>query len=95
MRPTDTAARLGGDEFSVLLTDATVEDAVAAAAPHPAVLWPSRCASTDRTVRPSASVGIAASGSKSFEALLRDADEAMYEAKRRNSGFHLHPDAAP
>ncbi|MEV4537149.1 GGDEF domain-containing protein [Asanoa sp. NPDC049518] len=89
--PTDTAARMGGDEFSVLLTDATVEDAVAAAHRVLGTLRePVRI--EGRTVRPSASVGIAASSTKSYEALLRDADEAMYEAKRRNSGFHLHPD---
>jgi GGDEF domain-containing protein len=78
----------------VLLTDATVEDAVAAT--HHilrALAEPVRI--DGRTVRTSASVGIAVSGSKSFETLLRDADEAMYEAKRRNSGFHLHRDAAP
>jgi GGDEF domain-containing protein len=42
-----------------------------------------------RTVRPVASVGVAVSGDKPIEALLRDADEAMYEAKRRGSGTRL------
>ncbi|GIF49226.1 diguanylate cyclase (GGDEF)-like protein [Asanoa ferruginea] len=93
VRPGDTVARLGGDEFSVLLADATSDDAVAAAhrilgaLAHPVRLH-------GQTLRPSASVGIAASGTKPFEALLRDADEAMYEAKRRNSGFYLHPESA-
>ncbi|WP_203707805.1 GGDEF domain-containing protein [Asanoa iriomotensis] len=93
VRPGDIVARLGGDEFSVLLADTTAEDAVAAA--HRilgALAKPVRI--DGRTLRPSASVGIAASDTKPFEALLRDADEAMYEAKRRNSGFYLHPDAA-
>ena len=93
VRPGDTVARLGGDEFSVLLADATASDAVAAA--HRilgALARPVRV--HGRTIRPSASVGIAASGVRPFEALLRDADEAMYEAKRRNSGFYLHPDGA-
>ncbi|HTF11359.1 MAG TPA: GGDEF domain-containing protein [Asanoa sp.] len=93
VRPGDTVARLGGDEFSVLLADATADDAVAAA--HRilgGLAKPVRV--HGQTLRPSASVGIAASGSKPFEALLRDADEAMYEAKRRNSGFYLHPDSA-
>jgi diguanylate cyclase (GGDEF)-like protein len=92
VRPGDTVARLGGDEFSVLLADATADDAVAAA--HRilgSLAKPVRV--HGETLRPSASVGIAASGTKPFEALLRDADEAMYEAKRRNSGFHVHPDS--
>ncbi|HEV7712948.1 MAG TPA: diguanylate cyclase [Asanoa sp.] len=92
VRPGDTVARLGGDEFSVLLADATADDAVAAA--HRilgSLAKPVRL--HGQTLRPSASVGIAASGRKPFEALLRDADEAMYEAKRRNSGFYVHPDS--
>ncbi|GIF67672.1 hypothetical protein Ais01nite_57070 [Asanoa ishikariensis] len=92
VRPGDTVARLGGDEFSVLLADASAEDAVAAA--HRilgALAKPTHV--HGHTLRPAASVGIAASGTKPFESLLRDADEAMYEAKRRNSGFYLHPDS--
>jgi diguanylate cyclase (GGDEF)-like protein len=91
VRPGDTVARLGGDEFSVLLADASADDAVAAAHRILGALA-GRVRIDGRTLRPSASVGIAASATKPFEALLRDADEAMYEAKRRNSGFHLHPD---
>ncbi|MEV0720018.1 GGDEF domain-containing protein [Asanoa sp. NPDC050611] len=93
VRPADTVARLGGDEFSVLLADASAEDAVSAA--HRILGALGKPVRIDgRTLRPSASVGIAASGVKPFEALLRDADEAMYEAKRRSSGFYLHPDSA-
>ncbi|MDG4826651.1 diguanylate cyclase [Asanoa sp. WMMD1127] len=93
VRPADTVARLGGDEFSVLLADASADDAVAAA--HRILVALAKPVRVDgRTLRPSASVGIAASGVKPFERLLRDADEAMYEAKRRNSGFYVHPDSA-
>ncbi|MEV4537148.1 GGDEF domain-containing protein [Asanoa sp. NPDC049518] len=92
VRPGDTVARLGGDEFSVLLADASAEDAVAAA--HRILGALAKPVRVDgRTLRPSASVGIAASDTKPFESLLRDADEAMYEAKRRHSGFHVHPDS--
>ncbi|GIF76329.1 GGDEF domain-containing protein [Asanoa siamensis] len=93
VRPADIVARLGGDEFSVLLADTSADDAVAAA--HRILGALAKPVRVDgRTLRPQASVGIAASGTKPFEALLRDADEAMYEAKRRNSGFYLHPESA-
>jgi diguanylate cyclase (GGDEF)-like protein len=90
VRPVDTVVRLGGDEFSVLLVDALRDDAVAAA--H-RVIGAVREPVTigGHTLRPSASVGIAASASRPYEALLRDADKAMYEAKRRHSGFYVHP----
>ncbi|MEV0720017.1 GGDEF domain-containing protein [Asanoa sp. NPDC050611] len=88
VRGTDTVARLGGDEFSVLLPHASRADAVETA--H-RILGALRVHVRihGRTVRPSASIGIATSGTRPFEALLRDADAAMYEAKRRNSGFHV------
>ncbi|GIF49225.1 diguanylate cyclase (GGDEF)-like protein [Asanoa ferruginea] len=88
VRPDDLVARLGGDEFSVLLANASTADAVAAAHRIMGEVA-KRARIAGRTLRPSASVGIAASPDKPFETLLRDADEAMYEAKRRNSGFHL------
>jgi diguanylate cyclase (GGDEF)-like protein len=91
VRPKDLVARLGGDEFSVLLANASAADAVAAAHRIMGEVA-KRARIAGRTLRPSASIGIAASRDKPFETLLRDADEAMYEAKRRNSGFHLHPD---
>ncbi|MDG4826652.1 GGDEF domain-containing protein [Asanoa sp. WMMD1127] len=90
VRPGDTVARLGGDEFSVLLSDTSAEDAVATAHRIHGALG--REVRVDgRLVRPSASIGIAVGG-RPYEALLRDADAAMYEAKRRHSGFHLRPE---
>jgi diguanylate cyclase (GGDEF)-like protein len=83
---------MGGDEFSVLLADATSAEAVAAAHRILAALAvPVQAGGS--TLRPSASVGIAASDMKPFESLLRDADDAMYEAKRLKRGSHLHTDS--
>ncbi|MEA2508849.1 MAG: hypothetical protein QOG21_931 [Actinomycetota bacterium] len=83
LRTEDTAARLGGDEFAILLDGIwKVEEAVAvgeralraARAPFPV---------GDKQISVGASIGIAiASGSNTVGDLLREADIAMYMAKR-------------
>ena len=96
LRPGDTLARLGGDEFVVLCEDLTdpgdaelVADRLAAALQMPFDLH-----GQDVTV--SASVGIAFSGpGQDMPAvLLRDADFAMYQAKRAGGGHHRVIDPA-
>jgi diguanylate cyclase (GGDEF)-like protein/PAS domain S-box-containing protein len=87
IREIDTAARLGGDEFAVLIEEVSSErdldtlvDRILDAFAQPYVLH-------ERQVLPRASIGIALSdGSTSAETQLRNADIAMYEAKRHNKG---------
>ena len=83
LRPGDTVARLGGDEFTLLLDGiASVEEAAEIATRTQAALSaPFRIEGRDIVV--TASVGISSSeaGSRSAE-LLRNADIAMYNAKR-------------
>ena len=83
LRPDDTVARLGGDEFVVLCEDleddraaVRVAERVLAALDRPVV-----CA--DQEVVSSASIGIALTRRSDVtpDALLRDADMAMYRAK--------------
>jgi diguanylate cyclase (GGDEF)-like protein len=82
-RESDTVARLGGDEFAVLLEDVTVDivmditDRILRALTSDAEVLGHR-------VSIGASIGIAYGvGDESSEALLRQADLAMYEAKAR------------
>jgi len=82
LRPSDTVARLGGDEYGVLVED--LRDAAEARAVAERVQDVLR-ESFDLDGRPvftTASVGIAVGGEGATpEALLRDADTAMYRAK--------------
>jgi diguanylate cyclase (GGDEF)-like protein/PAS domain S-box-containing protein len=89
VRPTDTAARLGGDEFVALLTGTTTDGAVATArrildaTSEPVMI-------EGHKVSVGASIGVAVGSGEQFDALLRDADLAMYQAKRDDSGTRLH-----
>ena len=81
-RVSDTVARMGGDEFAILLEATTVEGAVALAQrivekmAEPLVL-----PTGDVVLTPS--IGIApASGDEDAKSILRNADVAMYLAKR-------------
>jgi diguanylate cyclase (GGDEF)-like protein/PAS domain S-box-containing protein len=90
VRRQDTVARLGGDEFVVLCEDLTDEDQAAELAERAAQAFaqPFRLSHAEVTV--SASIGIAVTGRSSDRApsLLRDADAAMYRAKRRGGARH-------
>ena len=87
LRPTDTIARFGGDEFTILLEDIQdVGDAILVAnRVHEALRLPFELSGQE--VFTSASIGIAlsATGSDNPESLLRNADTAMYRAKRQGS----------
>jgi len=88
LRPGDTVARLGGDEFAVLVED--VDDASEALRIadriHEELGPPLKVRGHE--VFASASVGIARGSARYDHApdLLRDADIAMYRAKRRGRG---------
>ena len=86
LRDGDTAARLGGDEFAVLCDDLVDEGEAlqiaerlgAAVASHPVPL-----AGRELVVTASIGVAFATQPDQRPEALLRDADAAMYRAKER------------
>ena len=94
LRTGDTAARFGGDEFAVLLRNAGLGEASAVADRIiEAVREPYDI--DGRRIFVNASVGIAVGepGAQDAEELLRNADVAMYRAKRNGKGCHetFHP----
>jgi len=96
LRATDTVARLGGDEFTILLEDVEdVSDAILATKRVQEELT-SPFTLDGQEVFTSASIGIALSttGYDQPEDMLRDADIAMYRAKRQGSaGYEIfNPD---
>ncbi len=90
LRPSDIVARLGGDEFTVLIEDITHPGEAAAvaerildelAAPFPLTIGPVPC---------SASIGIAVGADPEMcpDALIANADAAMYRAKQAGGGCY-------
>jgi diguanylate cyclase (GGDEF)-like protein len=98
VRAGDTVARLGGDEFVVLLaglSDESVADAVANRIlldlAEPLVVG-----DTVLTIKASAGIGLAAAADAQVDAILREAELALHQAKAdgkgvvRRFGPHLH-----
>jgi diguanylate cyclase (GGDEF)-like protein/PAS domain S-box-containing protein len=87
LRAPDTAARLGGDEFAVLLEDAGTEREVMEVAARLLEAFKPAFTVDGADVAASASIGVAfATRGLSCDQLLRNADLAMYTAKRRGKG---------
>jgi diguanylate cyclase (GGDEF)-like protein/PAS domain S-box-containing protein len=87
LRVADTAARLGGDEFAVLLEDAGCEQEVIEVAERLLGAVKQTFTVDDTEVAASVSIGIAfGARGMSCDQLLRNADLAMYAAKRRGKG---------
>ena len=85
IRPGDTVARLGGDELAILLEDLTGVDGAVFVADRITALFERPFVVDGAELSVHASIGIAFSSpgdGRSPDDLLRDADIAMYEAKR-------------
>ncbi len=95
MRDGDVAARLGGDEFAVLVRDVQSDDVAVAIASRllDALRRPFSLGDTAADLDASIGVATTGPGSDTLEALLRNADVAMYAAKaKRRDGIELfHP----
>ncbi len=94
LRPADTAARLGGDEFAILIEDVSSRDDVTDLARRilHALRPPVRLGT--KSVTAACSIGIAFDeDGLNSEQLLRNADIAMYQAKKRGKDrFEVYRD---
>ena len=92
VRVMDTVARLGGDEFALLLEDLTsAEGALVVAERAVKVLAKPFDLAGGHAVTVSASIGVAvrADAGADIDAVIQEADAAMYEAKRSGKGRYV------
>ncbi len=86
VRPEDTVARIGGDEFVVLCENLADLDAAAFVAHRLSAAVADPIATGVGELEITVSIGVAMAGlddDATSDTLLRDADEAMYKAKRQ------------
>ncbi len=93
VRESDTVARIGGDEFAVILHDIASREAVAGIADKiiDALTTPFNLESRNQTVDIGTSIGIAIypADAQEIDALIKQADAAMYSAKIRRSCYRF------
>jgi diguanylate cyclase (GGDEF) domain len=87
VRAADTVARLGGDEFAILLEDGGAPEGPGFLVGRLVEAMARPFSLSGNEVSVSASIGIAsASDDETADDLLRNADMAMYTAKRKGNG---------
>ncbi len=88
VKRTDTVARLGGDEFVVLLTSLVSEEAAGRSAERmlSALGKPLRVGGREYHVRASIGIAVYPQDGDTIEALLKNADTALYRAKDSGRG---------
>ena len=91
-RDEDTVCRNGGDEFLYLLMNPQGRrniESIAASVIH-SLARSIRVGQTNVTVRPSIGIAVYPGGGVTGDALIQNADAAMYRAKKIECGFAIH-----
>jgi diguanylate cyclase (GGDEF)-like protein len=90
LRAADLAARFGGDEFAILIENASAEGAgILADALCDVFQDPFKIDGHELTITASIGVALDRGGEADAEAILRNADLAMYRAKLERPGRHM------
>ncbi|TXK71759.1 EAL domain-containing protein [Paenibacillus sp. N3.4] len=89
--PYHTFARFGGDEFAILLEDCSNEQEIRVLCDHLIEVLKPPCLIANRAFFINASIGIVQypSGGMTWEALLKNADIAMYMAKKESGSSYV------
>lgn len=92
LRADDIVSRLGGDEFACLLRDLPNQEQLRhlACKMFDAVSAPVKIGPLKLTVRPSIGMAICPADGATAESLLKNADAAMYRAKRQQIGYAFY-----
>ena len=95
IRDVDTVARIGGDEFLILLTNLADNDSIAEIAERmiQAVASPYNLDSLEMNITASIGIALYPDDAESSQALVKQADLAMYEIKRRGKNNYAFADA--
>jgi diguanylate cyclase len=94
LRASDTAARFGGDEFMILCEDVADKRDVVSIAERilRSIEEPFSLGSEQFAIRASMGVAIADGAGETAESLIRNADTAMYGAKKEGGTFAVYDD---
>jgi diguanylate cyclase len=87
-RESDTVARLGGDEFAIIIEDVVEARDAARVADDLVKILSEPFVVNDHEIPVGVSIGIAVSPPSKGDRLLKDADAAMYRAKREGGNNH-------
>lgn len=96
VRAEDMVSRLGGDEFACLLDDFPSREQLnhLAGKLFDAVSAPCKIGQLELTVRPSIGIAMCPTDGTTTEALLKNADAAMFHAKRHQTGYAFFDECA-
>jgi diguanylate cyclase (GGDEF)-like protein len=92
LRQTDTICRIGGDEFALLITDLTVKETVKKVARRilSVLNKPFNLHGLEEIMTASLGIAIYPEDGRSLKTLMKHADAAMYEVKKRGRNDYLY-----
>ena len=95
VRDVDTVARIGGDEFLILLTSLADNDSITEVAERviQAVALPYKLETLEMNITASIGIALYPDDAESSQKLVKLADLAMYEIKRRGKNNYAFADA--